>query len=208
MRRLGILGASGHAKVVADAAILLDWDEVSFFDDAWPKKIENGRWPILGDTKLLLEMLHEFDGIIVGIGDCDNRWQKHRLLSDAKAPLIKIVHPYSCISPYSKIGVGSVIFAGAVINIDATIGESCIVNTGATIDHDCIISDAVHIAPGVSISGNVTIAERSWIGTGAVIKQGVKIGSDVMVGAGAVVVKDVSDRLTVMGNPAREFARN
>jgi hypothetical protein len=34
--RLAILGASGHGKVVADAAGLVGWDEVVFFDDAWP----------------------------------------------------------------------------------------------------------------------------------------------------------------------------
>jgi hypothetical protein len=40
--RLAILGASGHGKVVADAAGLAGWDEVVFFDDAWPGLTQNG----------------------------------------------------------------------------------------------------------------------------------------------------------------------
>jgi len=34
--RLAILGASGHGKVVADAAEQAGWQSVVFFDDAWP----------------------------------------------------------------------------------------------------------------------------------------------------------------------------
>ena len=42
MKRLAILGASGHGKVVADCAELCGWESVSFFDDVWPGKQSNG----------------------------------------------------------------------------------------------------------------------------------------------------------------------
>ena len=48
MKRLALLGASGHGKVVADAALAGEWDEVAFFDDAWPQRQRNGVWPVLG----------------------------------------------------------------------------------------------------------------------------------------------------------------
>ena len=39
MKTLAILGASGHGKVVADAALSTGlWQEVVFYDDAWPAK--------------------------------------------------------------------------------------------------------------------------------------------------------------------------
>jgi len=46
MKRLAILGASGHGKVVADTAECCGWQAVEFFDDAWPQRQGNGAWPV------------------------------------------------------------------------------------------------------------------------------------------------------------------
>jgi sugar O-acyltransferase (sialic acid O-acetyltransferase NeuD family) len=208
VKSLAIFGASGHGKVLADTATTIGWQKVVFFDDAWPNIISNGQWEIVGDMKTLLSRLTEFDGILVGIGNCSIRWQKHQLLKTAGAPLITLIHPHAYISPTVDIGAGTVVMAGAVVNVDTMIGDACIVNTASSVDHDCIIGHAVHIAPGVHLSGNITIGKGSWLGVGAIVRQGIQIGSDVMVGAGAVVVKSVSNGLTVIGNPARPLNNN
>ena len=59
MKRLALLGASGHGKVVADAALAGEWDEVAFFDDAWPQRQRNGVWPVLGNSQALMARLQE-----------------------------------------------------------------------------------------------------------------------------------------------------
>ena len=41
------------------------------------------------------------------------------------------------------------------------------------------------------------------IGANSVVKQGIKIGNNVTIGAGAVIINDVSDNLTIVGNPGR-----
>lgn len=51
MKRLAILGASGHGKVVADAAEACGWTEIIFFDDAWPSRTFNGFWSVFGMGK-------------------------------------------------------------------------------------------------------------------------------------------------------------
>ncbi|HEY0705464.1 MAG TPA: acetyltransferase [Polyangia bacterium] len=204
MKRLAVLGAGGHAKVVSDAALLAGWDQVNLFADGAPVgEDQHVRWPILGDSKDLLLCHGDFEGVLVAIGDCEVRLAKHRLLLEAGARLTSVVHPRAWVSPYATLGVGSVLMAGAVVNVDATVGEACILNTGSTIDHDCWLGDAVHIAPGAHLSGNVTIGERSWIGIGATVKHGIRVGCGVTVGAGAVVVSHVDDGVTVMGVPAR-----
>lgn len=203
MKTLAILGASGHGKMIADAALATGWEEVTFFDDAWPGVLENGHWHVLGDMEALTSSLDDYDGVVVGIGNGTVRRKKHRELCDAGAPLVNIIHPRAWISPYVKIGIGSVFFAGAVVNVDSAVGDACIVNSGATLGHDCILSHAVHVAPGAHLAGNVHVGERSWVGVGACVRQGIHIGSDVMVGAGAVVVTDIPDGVTVLGNPAR-----
>lgn len=203
MKRLALLGASGHGKVVADTALEAGWDEVVFFDDAWPQRFNNGCWPVEGTNSDLLAGLGCFDGVIVSIGNCAIRLDKQRMLSEAGGRLVTIVHPSAVVSRYATLGVGSVVMAGAAVNVDVLIGAAGIVNTGATVDHDCQLADAVHICPGAHLSGDVRVGSCSWIGVGAAVRQGLTIGRDVIVGAGGIVVADVADGLTVAGNPAR-----
>jgi len=206
MKPLGILGASGHGKVIADTALHLGFSEVLFFDDAWPDKSSNGVWPVLGTTEALLRSLSECDAVIVGIGDNSVRLQNQFTLVSAGARMSTLIHPSAAVSAFARIGSGSVVFAGAVVNVDAVLGDAVIVNTGATVDHDCVLADGVHVAPGAHLSGDVQVGKRSWIGVGACVKKGIRIGADVMVGAGAVVIEDIPDGTTVVGNPARGLA--
>ena len=203
MKKLAIIGAGGHGKVVADLAGLLGWGSISFFDAAWKDKLSDSRWPMLGDTSAFMEKSNEFDGVLIAIGNCEFRWIEFSKIINSATPVITLKHPNSTVSQYSKVGDGSVILAGSVVNTDAVIGKACIINLGATVDHDCNLGNSVHVAPGAHISGGVTIGDASWIGVGSAIKQGVRIGKNVMVGAGAVVVSDIPDNATVVGNPAR-----
>ena len=203
MKCLALLGASGHGKVVADAALAAGWQDVVFFDDAWPGVSLNGHWPVVGNTAALLDRLQEFNGVLVSIGNCAVRWQKQQTLRAVDAHIVTVVHPHACVSSFARLGAGTVVMAGAVVNVDAVVGESSIINTGATVDHDAILANAVHISPGAHLSGNVVVGACSWIGVGAVVRQGSRIGAGVIVGAGAVVVTAVADGLTVVGNPAR-----
>jgi sugar O-acyltransferase (sialic acid O-acetyltransferase NeuD family) len=203
MKRLAILGASGHGKVVADAADCLGWDTIDFFDDAWPQNGAIGAWTIEGDTETLLTQLAAYDGVVVAIGHNLTRMQKHAELASKGAPLVSIVHPAAMISRHASIGAGSVVMASAVVNVDTKLGEACIINTGATIDHDCQLGDGVHVSPGAHLAGGVVVDEYSWIGIGASVRQQIHIGTGVIVGAGAVVIHNVPDYCKVAGVPAR-----
>lgn len=207
MKRLAILGASGHGKVIADAAFLSGWDQIYFYDDAWLEKKANGRWPVVGDTMALLSGSLAFDGVIVGIGNNRVRLDKTYEIQRAGLPLVTIVHPAAVISTFAEVGIGSVVLANSVVQIDAVAGCAAIINTASSIDHDCELANGVHVCPGAHLAGGVCVGEKSWIGIGASIKQLVKIGANVMIGAGAVVVADVGDSVTVAGVPARDLSR-
>ncbi len=207
MKQLALLGASGHGKVIADAALLSSWRSVTFFDDAWPTVKWNGHWAVEGNTATLLARLAEFDGVIVAIGSCKTRWDKQQFLQAAGANIATVIHPAAVVSAYASMGAGTVIMAGAVVNVDAVLGKACIVNTGATVDHDCQLANGVHVSPGAHLSGNVQVGVCSWVGVGAAVRQGVMIGNHAMVGAGAVVVKPVASGMTVVGSPAMPLAR-
>ncbi|MFZ4801584.1 MAG: NeuD/PglB/VioB family sugar acetyltransferase, partial [Chlorobium sp.] len=163
-KKLAILGASGHGKVVADAALNSGWEEVLFFDDAWPDVSAVGVWPVVGGTRELLEQASCFDGVVVAIGSNATRLEKQSLLEQAGVPIATIVHPSAIVSAYSDIGKGSVLFAGVVVNAFSTTGRACILNTSATVDHDCLLGDAVHVSPGAHLAGGVVVGQATWIG--------------------------------------------
>ena len=203
MRRLAILGASGHGKVVAEAAILAGWTSVVHFDDAYPKLQQAGEWMVAGTAAELIRDRKEFDGFVVAIGRNALRLEKHRALLKAGLPPGTVIHPSAVVSRSARIGAGSVVLAGAVINADARLGAACIVNTSASVDHDCALEDGVHVSPGAHLGGDVCVGEAAWVGIGAAVRQGIRIGAGAIVAAGATVVHDVPDGVTVAGIPAR-----
>ena len=206
MKRLAIVGASGHGKVVADCAELSGWDEIVFFDDAWPARTSLANWAVEGSSDALVARLNEFHGAVVAIGNNAIRREKCNHLALAGVTLVSIVHPSATISRYAQLGQGTVVLAGAVVNMDARLGTGCIVNTSACVDHDCVLGDFVHVSPRAALAGGVIVGDRSWIGIGAVARPLVRIGRDVQIGAGAAVVSDVPDNVTFVGVPARPIS--
>ena len=201
---LAILGASGHGKVVADAAEQSGWGSIVFFDDAWPTITVNGCWNVVGTTADLLLALSKYDGVIVAIGNNAIRARKIVELSASGAELAKVVHPHASVSKHATLGAGSVVFAGAVINVGTICGIGTIINTGATIDHDCQLGDFVHVSPNASLAGGVIVGSSAWIGMSACVRQMISIGDDSIVGAGACVIANVPAGRCVMGVPACE----
>ncbi|MGE8498725.1 MAG: acetyltransferase [Pseudomonas sp.] len=203
MKHLAVLGASGHGKVVADTAEACGWQSVVFFDDAWPTKVQNGAWSVVGGTSDLLTRLADFDAVLVAIGDNRIRLEKLAVLKASGALFTSLVHPAATVSRHATVEEATVVFAGAIVNAFATIGAGCILNTGCSVDHDCVLEAGVHVSPGAHLAGGVRVGEASWIGIGACARQSLCIGKGVIVGAGAVVVTDVADGVTVTGVPAR-----
>ncbi len=203
MRRLAILGASGHGKVVAEIAELTGWDEVVFFDDAFPSVKKIGIWPVKGATEDLVTDADMYTAAIVAIGDNQLRLEKSKYLLSRGLKLGTLIHPCSIVSKYAEIDAGTVVMAGAVINPFVSVGVGSIINTSCSIDHDCILSEGVHVSPGAHVAGGVSVGEMSWLGIGSIVKQGVEIGASVIVAAGAVVINDVPRNSMVKGIPAK-----
>jgi sugar O-acyltransferase (sialic acid O-acetyltransferase NeuD family) len=191
-----LFGAGGHSKVVSSALEDLQIIISGIFDDNKKLNLSNN-YNVIGVYNPDLRIDED---LIITIGDNSVR----------KKISFLIKHNFGfCISKYSicdtliKIGKGSVILHGAIVQRDTIIGEHVILNTASSIDHDCILNDFVHISPGARLGGGVTIGEGTHIGLNASIIPNVKIGKWCIIGAGAVILKDVPDFSVVVGNPGR-----
>lgn len=212
MSALIVFGAGGHGRVVADAARASGkWSSIAFFDDRWPAVAEFAGCPVLGDLQALVRRIEaggpEIGKVIVAVGDNRRRLDLCHTLMRSGADLATVIHPFTAVSPESRIGAGSVVLAGAVVGPGASLGIACIANTRSSIDHDCVLGDAVHVCPGVSLAGSVSVGEATLIGVGSSVIPEIRIGSGAIVGAGTVVIRDVAAGATVVGSPGREVKR-
>jgi acetyltransferase EpsM len=131
---------------------------------------------------------------------------RRRFIAQAAAlgmPYTTLVHPTARISRTAHIAEGAIINAGVIVGARARIGRHAIVNRGALVGHHTTIGDYVTIGPGANIGGSGSIGEATYIGIGAIVLDQLTVGRHAIVGAGSVVTKDVSDRVQVMGVPAR-----
>lgn len=199
-----LLGAGGHAKVVAEIAELNNAFEVVGLIDQHPVGTLVNGIPIVGSDKELASFFEQgVRHIHVAIGSNAIRDRLGEEVSRLGFLLSTLISPAACVSRSARLGHGAVMMAGAIVNAEATIGELTIINTNASVDHDCRIGRAVHVAPGCALAGNVTVGDRTFVGAGATIIPGVTLGNDVIVGAGACVVRDVPSGKQVVGVPAR-----
>ncbi len=210
MRRLVIIGASGHGRVAADVARRRGYREIVFLDDN--RELRNcGKYPVIGtaaDFRRLVDEMRIPSEFFVAIGNAGIREALQKKLEYAGGTPVTLVHPDAVIGDEVRIGAGSVMMAGAVINPGTVIGGGCIINTSSSVDHDCMLGDYVHIAVGAHVAGNVVIGNAAWIGAGATISNNLRICDRCVIGAGAVVVSDIRKRGKYVGIPAKIMSRD
>ncbi len=194
-RPLVILGAGGHAEVVADAARSGDdpWHVEEFVPEA-------------GEAALLERLdaapIGQRPALVIGFGASAEaraaavaRFEDHAWAT--------VVHRTAWVSPSAELGPGTVVLAGAIVNAGARIGRHAIVHTAAVVEHEARVGDFVHVGPGALLGGGAVVGEHARVGLGAAVRDHISIGARATVGMGAVVVGDVAAEAVVVGNPAR-----
>jgi sugar O-acyltransferase (sialic acid O-acetyltransferase NeuD family) len=205
-KKLIIIGASGHAKVVLDIFEKMnDREVIGFIDNQKQAGSYFLDYPILGNEEILSQHSAEDTALIIAIGD---NWIRQEVRNRIKNTYPEFsfatgIHPSAQIGKAVGIGEGTVVMAGAVINSCCKIGEGCIINTRASLDHDGTMEDFSSVAPNVAAGGNVTIGTCASIGIGASIKHGIHIGAHAVVGGQSFVHTNISERGVAYGVPAK-----
>jgi sugar O-acyltransferase (sialic acid O-acetyltransferase NeuD family) len=203
-----VIGAGGHAAVVADA-LLAAGETVLGCTDA-DRSRHGSRLcglPVLGDDESVLAAhapsRTRLANGIGGVRDTALRRRVQQRLQGQGWQFVGVRHPSAIVSPFARVGESVQLLAGCVVQAGAELGAGCIVNTAAVVEHDCRLGEQVHVAPRALLCGGVEIGARSHVGAGAVVRQGLRLGDDTLIGAGAVVLRDFAGAGTVVGVPAR-----
>jgi sugar O-acyltransferase (sialic acid O-acetyltransferase NeuD family) len=206
-----VVGAGGHALVVADALLAAGTKVLGFTDAASHRRGERCLGDLLvigGDDALSnhdparVRLVNGLGSILANGPECSRVRVQQQLESEGWR-FIGVKHPSAVVSPFARIDETAQVMAGAVVQPHAHVGRGCIVNTGAVVEHDTDLDDWVHVAPGAIVCGNVRLGSGVHVGAGSVIRQSLSLGSGVVVGIGAVVVKDQTEAVILAGVPAR-----
>ena len=124
--RVVIIGAGGHAQVVADSlrCMRLSGQPIhiaGYLDDA--AHLQGRRILedcVLGPITYLSQVPH--DGVVVAIGYNGDRYRWFERLKASGEHLVTVRHPHGTVAADVEIGPGCMIFAGVVVNTGTVIG--------------------------------------------------------------------------------------
>ncbi len=185
MKRLLIVGAGGHGRSVAEAALTAgQYELVGFVDDAALGLRQVWEWPVFGATAELAPCRRHADAAIVAIGNNRLREELHERLEAAGFELATIVHPKSIVSPRAVMGAGTAIMAGAIVGTEAQLGAGVIVNCAAVVDHHCRVEDFGHLGVNAGMAGGSVLGRGAWMQAGSVLGYGVKVEAGVVLAPG------------------------
>lgn len=205
MKEVVLCGRGGHAKVVLSLLKLLGFTVPYILDDGTlgGKSSINGL-PIRGPLSLLPDRKDVFAFLAIG----DNQKRESAAQRFKNVSWVTLIHPASWVAPSARLGAGTYIAAGAVVNPEAVLGCHTIVNTGASVGHDCVVEDFAQLESGVRLGGGAQLAWGALCEIGSAVVPNGSIGARAILGPRAVAIKHVPAGQTYGGVPARAIVQS
>lgn len=167
-KRLLVLGAGGHGKVVREIAMsLLDiegkpvYEAIDFLDD----KSENA----IGKLADLEKHKDKYSDAFCGIGNNTVRKQLLDQTEELGYSIPILIHPSAYISPSAVIETGTVVEPKAIVNANTVVHRGCIISVGAIVDHDVIVDEFVHVNAGAIVKAGARVESARKLEAGEVV---------------------------------------
>lgn len=206
---LVLVGASGLAREVLSALEACGRSALAILDDdlSLTGTSVNGV-PIIGGVDDAVAHGNARFLVCVGSGATRRkvvaRLKRAGVGSDRYA---SVVHPGASIGSRCSIGHGSVVLAGAVLTAEVVVGSHVVVMPHVVLTHDDVVDDFSTLCAGVAVGGGVRIGSGAYLGMNSAVRSGLRVGVDATLGMGAALIRDLPDRQTWAGVPARPLFR-
>ena len=193
-----IIGAGGHARSCIDTIEQEGKYKIGGLVGLSQEVGSNQfGYEVLATDSELVELAKQYQYAFVGLGQIHSPEPRIRHYEESIAAgfvLPSIVAPSSYVSPHAKVGAGTIVMQGAILNAGVIVGNNCIINTRALLEHDSQVSDHCHISTGAILNGDTSIGKGSFIGSGSVIKEGVSVGAGSLVGMGVALRHNLDEK--------------
>jgi len=202
---LYIIGAGDVGGYIAyNANEKQDYNIMGFIDDN-PQKWGNlvYGFKVLGGVDIL-EDIKEDIAVVIAISSPTVKeiiYNKIKHYTNISFP--NFVHSTVWLGKDARLGIGNILYPGSTINFETTIEDFVIINMNSSIGHNCRFERFSTVSPSVSCGGFTVLKKGAFLGINSTTIQSTMIGEYAVVGAGSVVIKNVPERVTVVGNPAR-----
>ena len=147
-KRMLVLGAGGHGKVVREVALSLFnidgtsvYESVDFLDDNSVEAIGK-----IADLEKLLDQAENL-GFHIPV----------------------LIHTSAYISPSAVIEAGTVVEPKAIVNANTVVHRGCIISVGAIVDHDVVVSEFVHVNAGAIVKAGAKVESSRKLEAGEVV---------------------------------------
>jgi len=201
-----VVGAGGHAKVVAEALAAAGRAVRGFVDPSVPVGTPVVHGAVLGDDAWLAAVPAGERTVAVGIGATSSVALRRTVVGSllaAGATVTGCRHPSAVVAESATVDPTAQLLALSLVNPSATVGAHAVVYSGAVVEHDCSVGAFAYLSPRAVLCGGVRVGDGAFIGAAATLLPGVTVGDGATVAAGAVVVDDVPAGATVVGVPAQ-----
>lgn len=167
-KRLLVLGAGGHGKVVREVALSLlniDGKPVYEFVDFLDDNSENA----IGKIADLEKYRAQYSDVFCGIG---NNTVRKQLLDQAEElgySIPVLIHASAYISPSALIEAGTVVEPKAIVNANTVVHRGCIISVGAIVDHDVVVNEFVHVNAGAIVKAGARVEGGRKLEAGEIV---------------------------------------
>lgn len=209
---LAIYCGGGLGREVFELAYLINeikhrWEKIIFVDDVIPDDRVHGIEKFSFDEFKKIYTPNDVKFVIAN-GEPVVRDLLYNKVKESGYNFDTLIHPDVRISKTTTLGDGVIINMGVIITCDIAIGNNVYFQPFSCVGHDAKIDDSCVISSYSAICGHCEIGKASYIATHSAIKENIKVGSNCIVGMGAMVLRNVPDKMVVLGNPARIIRTN
>ncbi|NEU10288.1 acetyltransferase [Flavihumibacter sp. R14] len=206
-QKLILIGGGGHCKSCIDVLECLEeYEIVGILDRQELAGTKILDYSIVGTDNDILKYKEEGCHFLITVGQIKSvaiRKKIFHLLEQHQAQLATVISPNAHISKYAKIGKGTIVMHGVIINAAVIIGDNCILNTGCSLEHDVVVGNYTHISTHAIVNGGCVIGSDTFVGSNTTISNNIVVGNEVVLGAGAVVTKNIYEPGIYIGHPAK-----
>ncbi len=173
-----LIGAGGHAKVLADALDSQGQTITAYVDPNPSAWLDALNIPRISESDLQAQLpavtlVIGFVGLSIEALIRRAAIMRDYIAQGANIP--PVIHASAIIGQHVRVGAGVQILAGSIINAYATLEDGVVINTGAVIEHDAHISACTHVAPRAVVLGSAHIGEACFVGANSVVIQGANL---------------------------------